>query len=288
MSNMVLAQTTQPDLSPTMASWLLLGLSTAVVASGQVILRKRLYVVPAIPEDRSTPSAALLFIAMMVSGLMFVATNMVCGQAMGITQANSHELANMRKLMFCQPAAQLLTAGTALLMLAPYMPRALSWRLRDRQWLIDKALWGYLLAIPWVFLTGVVVTMAVGLLKIEVKTQHVIFELWRTEPAGVTSFKAVAFLSAVVGAPVAEELVFRGLLQRLVHRVSGNVILAVVVGSVAFALTHQPWTTQPPVFVLSLFLGWIFFRSGSLLTAMYMHAIFNLMQFAYFVFIVTR
>jgi membrane protease YdiL (CAAX protease family) len=85
-----------------------------------------------------------------------------------------------------------------------------------------------------------------------------------------------------VAAPVVEELVFRALAQRLLNRVTGSPVFSIVLASLAFTATHSPWTTQPPVFVLSLFLGWLYFRSGTILAPMLMHAIFNGVMFTLF------
>jgi hypothetical protein len=62
----------------------------------------------------------------------------------------------------------------------------------------------------------------------------------------------------------------------------GMPAVAIVLASLAFASIHQPWTLQPPVFVLSLVLGWAYFRSGSIVVPMVAHAVFNATQFGLF------
>ena len=92
------------------------------------------------------------------------------------------------------------------------------------------------------------------------------------------------FASAVVGAPVFEELVFRGLAQTALLSVVGRARRwsVVVLGSVVFALMHlgQPWQVLPSLFVLGVVLGWLYERTGSLLPGILVHAGFNAVNVA--------
>lgn len=53
-------------------------------------------------------------------------------------------------------------------------------------------------------------------------------------------------------------------------------ILAIYGSAAAFALMHHNWPDPIPLFGLGLVLGWLTFRTQSLLTAITMHALFNL------------
>lgn len=81
-------------------------------------------------------------------------------------------------------------------------------------------------------------------------------------------------LIVVVGAPLVEELVYRGLLQRSVMpplgRVAGVVLVAVV-----FALIHLTPVEYPGLFVAGLLFGGCFALTGRLGTAIVAHAAFN-------------
>ncbi|MFW6058606.1 MAG: CPBP family intramembrane glutamic endopeptidase [Phycisphaeraceae bacterium] len=86
--------------------------------------------------------------------------------------------------------------------------------------------------------------------------------------------------SAVVVAPVLEELLYRGLLQSvLLWQLGVERRVWVIVGaSVLFALMHAasvPWQALPGLFVLSLALGWLYERTGSLWPCVAAHAGFN-------------
>lgn len=84
----------------------------------------------------------------------------------------------------------------------------------------------------------------------------------------------LAVLIIVVVAPVAEEIVFRGvLLPALNDRWPAG--WAVFVSSALFALIHVSPFTMVPVFVLALGLGWLMLRSRSLWVCIAAHAAFN-------------
>jgi membrane protease YdiL (CAAX protease family) len=116
--------------------------------------------------------------------------------------------------------------------------------------------------------------------------------------------KYLIVVTAVVVAPVFEELFFRGHVQTLARRIFApptradetggggmlqyagpgapsartdptvRVWAAVVVTSIAFAIVHAPWT-WPMIFVLSLCLGYAYERTGNLWVPIVMHALFN-------------
>ena len=82
-------------------------------------------------------------------------------------------------------------------------------------------------------------------------------------------------LAAVVAAPLFEELLFRGCIQGALRRLINSRIIAVFITSTMFALIHDTWTI-PPIFVLSLFMGFAYERKQNLWTSTTMHALFNL------------
>lgn len=86
--------------------------------------------------------------------------------------------------------------------------------------------------------------------------------------------KALAYLAVVVAAPIAEELLFRGLLLRLAARAWGA-WPAIVVTALAFGLLHlEPWYLFGLV-GLGLLLGWLYAATGSLTTCVLAHALHN-------------
>ncbi len=82
----------------------------------------------------------------------------------------------------------------------------------------------------------------------------------------------------VLGAPVIEEFVYRGLLQRTLADLGGGRWPAIVLTSIAFAAVHRDVARIDAIgalFLLSLGLGWVYERSGRLIGPIVMHALFN-------------
>jgi membrane protease YdiL (CAAX protease family) len=82
--------------------------------------------------------------------------------------------------------------------------------------------------------------------------------------------------AVVVGAPVAEELAFRGFLQTGVLRATGRAWPAILISSAVFTLVHglAPYA-MATIFVLSVCLGVAYERTRSLAVPIVMHAAFN-------------
>ncbi len=86
-------------------------------------------------------------------------------------------------------------------------------------------------------------------------------------------------LTAIVLAPVFEEILFRGvLLPVLGQRLGGG--WAVVLSAALFAAAHLSVGEFVPLLVLAMGLGWLRWRSGRLLPSVLMHALWNGLTFA--------
>ncbi len=95
-------------------------------------------------------------------------------------------------------------------------------------------------------------------------------QLFSPGPVGV----AMTVLVVVVLAPIAEEIVFRGVLLPSLDRHWG-VRVAVVGSSALFALMHVTPYAIVPIFVFALALGVLFVRTGSLWVCIVAHVLFN-------------
>lgn len=86
-------------------------------------------------------------------------------------------------------------------------------------------------------------------------------------------------ISAVILAPLLEEIVFRGVLQTSLMRLLGGTRWpALLLTGLLFSVTHWwavPWQGLLPLFVLGLVFGYLYERTGSLLTPILTHAGFN-------------
>lgn len=90
------------------------------------------------------------------------------------------------------------------------------------------------------------------------------------DPFGVV----LLFVIVVIGAPIAEELFFRGLVMRSVERRLGAPA-AIGISAVAFGITHFEGLQTPALIAFGLVLGWLVYRTGRLGTAIVAHMSFN-------------
>lgn len=91
-------------------------------------------------------------------------------------------------------------------------------------------------------------------------------------------------VTALVVAPLFEELLFRGLLLPVAGQRLGGAG-AVVLSAAVFAIAHLSLGELAPLFVLGLGLGWLRWRSGRLGSAVLMHALWNGMTFMNLLFL---
>jgi uncharacterized protein len=84
--------------------------------------------------------------------------------------------------------------------------------------------------------------------------------------------------AAIVVAPAGEEVLFRGFLFKGFARSDRLAWPAIIVISLLWAALHiqYDWAGMLQIFVIGLFLGWMRWRSGSLLLTFLLHALFNL------------
>lgn len=141
-----------------------------------------------------------------------------------------------------------------------------------RHWLFDtgRAVMGYLIAMPLVL--G---TLAVSRLLIpeDYQRQHALLELL---PTLSTQWKLVLILSAVVLAPLSEEVFFRGILQTTFRRYTNRPWVSIACASVLFGAVHAAFLQDvPALIVLGIVLGYNYERTGRLIAPILIHAIFN-------------
>ncbi len=85
-------------------------------------------------------------------------------------------------------------------------------------------------------------------------------------------------------AAVGEELIFRGLLQRLLHEMIRNVHLAVVITAVLFSAFHFQFFSFLPRFVLGIILGYLMVYGRSIWFPILAHFVNNVMGVVYYYF----
>jgi membrane protease YdiL (CAAX protease family) len=97
---------------------------------------------------------------------------------------------------------------------------------------------------------------------------------WLTDPQTPFSARVTIFVSAVIIAPLAEELIFRGILFPAVLRRKSWLFAAMLTGCI-FSLIHFHPPSFLSIFVLSLFFCAGYSATGSLITPIVMHMVFN-------------
>ncbi len=104
------------------------------------------------------------------------------------------------------------------------------------------------------------------------------FQLQTYKTAAAAGWLAPMFAAEIVIGPAGEETIFRGFLFRGWVRSPRSLWPAIVVISILWAMLHlqYDWTGMLEIFVIGLFLGWMRWRSGSLVLSFLLHALFNL------------
>jgi len=88
--------------------------------------------------------------------------------------------------------------------------------------------------------------------------------------------QALIAVLPIVLAPLAEEVLFRGLLQSMARQYTRRPWLAILIVSPLFAAVHaSQWTAIPALLFLSIVLGYNYERTGRLLPCIVAHAGFN-------------
>ncbi len=144
----------------------------------------------------------------------------------------------------------------------------LQWRLSPVLPALLQGVRGWLMVMPPVVLTGWLMTRIVGdqggsnpLLEMVLRSDSTLALL-------------LLALTAVVLAPLFEELVFRGVLLPVLARSLGSV-WGVGLSALVFAVAHLSLGELPPLLVLGVGLALLRLRSGRLLPSVVMHACWN-------------
>jgi membrane protease YdiL (CAAX protease family) len=87
----------------------------------------------------------------------------------------------------------------------------------------------------------------------------------------------LVFPSVAIGAPLAEELIFRGQLFGALSRTRLGVSGATLLTATIWSLLHvtEPWLSISLIFMMGLAFGWMMYRFGSLWVPIILHGIWN-------------
>ena len=87
----------------------------------------------------------------------------------------------------------------------------------------------------------------------------------------------LVFPSIAIGAPLAEELIFRGQLFSALSQTRLGVAGTTVLTAAMWSLLHvtEPWLSIGLIFVMGLIFGWMMWRFGSLWVTIICHGVWN-------------
>lgn len=138
---------------------------------------------------------------------------------------------------------------------------------------LDRKTWSYCSSSK-VLIASVVFILALGLwtnylseLADLPNSMQETFEMMMRHPLGI--------IAIVIMAPVVEELLFRGAIEGYLLRKWKHPAGAIVFSSLVFGVVHGNWVQAPFAFVIGLALGWMYYRTGSLLPGILMHFVNN-------------
>jgi len=83
----------------------------------------------------------------------------------------------------------------------------------------------------------------------------------------------------LIGAPIMEEILYRGILQEIAIRMGFGRWLSIFAVSVIFTIVHigaVSLSALPTLFIISLGFGWVYEKSGRLSASIVTHSLFNL------------
>lgn len=98
---------------------------------------------------------------------------------------------------------------------------------------------------------------------------------WGAEAFLGMSSNVWGVIAIAIGAPLVEELLFRGAVMNCLHRAGYGVGSMIVWSALIFGVFHLNPAQIPFAFLLGLLLGWLYYRTGSLLPGILCHFINN-------------
>lgn len=219
----------------------------------------------------------LLAIGMIILGRIAA---MLALQFFGLTQpppAAGYSLDDQARLIIGQYLGQLIILIAFIVLTIKTRPMPIDQRPSS----IKAALIGagaLLLAYPVVMVTAGAASLIVSLVRGQPvdPIAHETLRMFIKEPVDGWYIALGAMIIFI--APIMEEVLYRGLLQRTMVQIGLQRWWAIVFTSLGFALMHggvaEPYAL-PALFVLSLAFGWAYEKTGRLSASITMHSLFN-------------
>lgn len=127
---------------------------------------------------------------------------------------------------------------------------------------------------PLFYLATLPLLMFALLLQQWLGIEHELQDAAKVIAQDVSWLRTLYILTAIIVAPLFEELLFRGILLPFLFKHTGPAG-GIVLVSILFASMHFHLPSLAPLFLLSTMLGLVYWRTGSLWASIGTHAIFN-------------
>lgn len=179
-----------------------------------------------------------------------------------------------------------LHGGTLLLVAVFLRAHGIGWRegfgfgSAGRVRTVGLALAGVVVALPVALLLQQLSALGMRSVSVQPEVQVVVQTLQETQTLQQRVFFAFV---AILGAPVVEEIIFRGILYPAIKQ-RGWPKLALWGTSLLFALTHANTATFLPLTFLAMVLVYLYERTGNLLAPILTHSLFNAANYCALVF----
>lgn len=134
---------------------------------------------------------------------------------------------------------------------------------------------------PWAVICWSTVA-ALGLLIPSLWVEEMMPELPNTAEEAFIGLVSTPWGYLVIGlmAPFVEELVMRGAVLRSLLKWHNNHWVGIAISAALFALIHMNPAQMPHAFVVGLLLGWMYYRTGSIIPGVVYHWVNNSVAFA--------
>ena len=263
--------------APAWAIWLSTGVHLAGAALAIVLLVHRgWYRLDHVP--RRTPAfelhaGPLLFIGMLVAG--------VAGASVPLPEMTNEVAAHALRILAVY-GGQGLVVATYLLMRGERRRVASPTRTRPAVRTPLAVLTGVGACLLWWPLVVLASWLALQVMRIggEAATDPIAHQtLTLLNNSATDGWYVVLALAVCLGAPIVEEVMYRGIAQETLDRLTGRRWGSIVLVSAVFAVMHMEVARPDAIaglFVLALGLGWVYERTGRLAASIAMHAAFNI------------
>ena len=134
----------------------------------------------------------------------------------------------------------------------------------------------YAISLPIVFLASIIWQYFLSFFGIKPTNQPIIELLINAKFSAPMIVLLGVFVTII--APITEEIIFRGIIYRFFASKFTN-ISALMLSATFFAALHLHMSSFLPLLILGIMLGWLYFYSGSLLTNICLHGLFNFVNY---------